>query len=335
MTVRIVVLGCGRIGSMHADLIAQQVPGAVLAGVFDVYQPAADAVADRLGCAAAPSLEDALSIDADAVAICTSTDTHIDVMVAAAEAGRAIFCEKPLSLDLEQVDRGLAAVAAAGVPLQVGFNRRFDPGHRAVAQAVSAGEVGEVQLCTITSRDPAPPPIEYIKVSGGIFNDMTIHDFDMARYVMNSEVVSVFAQGSVLVDPAIGEAGDVDTAVVMLSHANGAITTINNSRQAVYGYDQRVEVFGSAGMASSANIHESVSQVATAQGFRSPPLENFFLERYARSYLDQWNSFVAVARGEADSPVTGADGRAPLAIGIAAATSMAQNRPVRIDEVTN
>jgi len=333
MTVKIVVLGTGRIGSMHAEHLARRVPGAELAGVYDVYAEGAAAVGAQLGCPVADSLEAALAIEADAVAIATSTDTHVDVMMAAAEAGRAIFVEKPVSLDLAQVDRGLAAVEAAGVPLQVGFNRRFDPSHKAVADAVAHGAVGEVHLSHITSRDPGPPPIDYIKVSGGIFCDMTIHDFDMARYVTGSEVESVFATGAVRVDPAIGEAGDIDTAVVVLTHANGAITTIDNSRKAVYGYDQRVEVFGSAGMASSQNFGDFNATIATDQGFRQPPLQNFFLERYTTSYLDQWASFIEAVRSGTPTAVTGADGRAPLVIGLAAWKSLREGRPVRCEEI--
>ncbi len=333
MTVRIVVLGTGRIGSMHAALVARQVPGAELAGVFDVTDSAA-AIGAELDCPVAATLDDALAIDADAVAICTSTDTHVDMMVAAAGAGRAIFCEKPVSLDLGEVDRGLAAVEAATVPLQIGFNRRFDPSHRGVADAVATGRLGEVHLCNITSRDPGPPPIEYIAASGGIFCDMTIHDFDMARFVTGSDVIEVYATGAVRIDPEIGEAGDLDTAVVVLTHENGAITTIDNSRRAVYGYDQRVEAFGSHGMAGSDNFHEANSRVATSAGFESPPLQHFFLERYTRSYLDQWDAFVEMVRDGTPSPVSGADGRAPLVIGLAAWKSVQERRPVRCDEIT-
>ncbi len=332
MTVRIVVLGTGRIGEMHAELLAQQVSGAELAGVFDVTDSAA-AVGSRLNCPVAASLEEALSIEADAVAICTSTDTHVDVMMAAAEADRAIFCEKPISLDLPTLDQGLAAVEKAGVFLQIGFNRRFDPSHEAVAQAVARGSVGDVHLCNIASRDPAPPPISYIETSGGIFCDMTIHDFDMARYVTGSEIETVYATGGVLVDPAIGDVGDVDTAVVVLRHENGALTTINNSRQAVYGYDQRVEAFGSAGMASSGNYHDSNSQVVTEQGFTSPPLQHFFIERYTASYLRQWQAFVDAVGSGGPSPVTGSDGRAPLVIGLAARKSLREGRPVTCAEI--
>lgn len=333
MTVRFVVLGIGRIGSMHAEYLQRRVDGAEVVGVFDVYTEGAERVGADLGVPVAATLEDALEIDADAVAICTSTDTHVDCMVAAAAAGRAIFCEKPISLDLAEVDRGLAAVEAAGVPLQIGFNRRFDPSHKAVADAVRHGAVGDVAIVNITSRDPGPPPIDYIRVSGGIFNDMTIHDFDMARYVTGSEVESVYAVGAVRVDPAIGEAGDVDTAVVVLTHENGAITTIDNSRKATYGYDQRVEAFGSGGMASSQNVHDFNATIATDQGVRRPPLQHFFLERYTASYLDQWAAFVDAVASGTPPPVTGADGRAPLAIGMAAKKSMDEGRPVRIEEI--
>jgi myo-inositol 2-dehydrogenase/D-chiro-inositol 1-dehydrogenase len=333
MTVRIVVLGVGRIGSMHADYLHRRIAGAEVVGVFDVHAETAQAVGAELGVPVAATLEDALAIEADAVAICTSTDTHVDCMVAAAQAGRAIFCEKPVSLDLAEVDRGLAAVASAGVAMQIGFNRRFDPSHKAVADAVRSGFLGDVHVVKITSRDPAPPPISYIEVSGGLFNDMTIHDFDMARYVTGSEVESVYAVGAVRVDPAIGTAGDIDTAVVVLTHENGAITTIDNSRQAVYGYDQRVEAFGSEGIAKSENMHEHQAELGNAQGVSRPPLQHFFLERYTASYLDQWTAFVAAIEHGEDPPVNGADGRAPLVIGLAAKKSMHEGRPVRIEEI--
>lgn len=333
MTVRFVVLGCGRIGTMHAEYLHRRVSGAEVVGVFDVFGDSAVAVATELGVPAVGSLEDALSLDADAVAICTSTDTHVDCMVAAARAGRAIFCEKPISLDVAEVDRGLRAVEAAGVPLHIGFNRRFDPSHRSVAEAVARGAVGDVEVVNITSRDPAPPPISYIAVSGGIFNDMAIHDFDMARYVTGSEVDSVYAVGRVRVDAAIGEAGDVDTAVIVLTHVNGALTTIDISRRAVYGYDQRVEAFGSDGMAQSANHHEVNAVMATGDGYRQSPLQHFFLERYAVSYLDQWAAFVDAVEHGTPMPVSGLDGRAPLVIAMAAKTSMDEGRPVQISEI--
>jgi myo-inositol 2-dehydrogenase / D-chiro-inositol 1-dehydrogenase len=330
---RIGIVGVGRIGAMHAELIAHQVPGAALAGVADARAETAQSVAARLD---APALDvDALisSPDVDAVAICSSTDTHVEVMVAAAAAGKAIFCEKPVSLDLAQVDRGLAAVDAAGVPLMIGFNRRFDPAHRAVHDAVASGEVGDPQLVRISSRDPAPPPLDYIKVSGGIFLDMTIHDFDMARFVTGSEVVEVYAQGAVRIEPALTAVPDLDTAAVTLTHANECITVIDNSRQAVYGYDQRVEVFGSKGMAASENPLAFPGVVRTADGTRLPPLPYFFIERYIPSYLGEWAAFVAAVETGEPPPVTGFDGRAPLVIGLAAWRSVREHRPVAISEM--
>jgi myo-inositol 2-dehydrogenase/D-chiro-inositol 1-dehydrogenase len=291
-------------------------------------------VADTLGVAAAGDIDELLGADdVDAVAICSSTDTHADLIVAAAGSGKAIFCEKPVSLELAEVDRALAAVDAAGVPFQIGFNRRFDPAHAAVADAVAEGEVGEPQLVRISSRDPAPPPVEYIRHSGGIFLDMTIHDFDMARFLTRSEVVEVYARGAVQIDDEIGDAGDVDTAVVMLEHANGCLTTIDNSRQAVYGYDQRVEVFGSAGMAASENPLAHSAIVRSETGARTATLPYFYLDRYVPSYLREWEAFVrAVNAGEAP-PVTGADARAPLVIGLAAWRSLRDGRPVQLQEV--
>jgi myo-inositol 2-dehydrogenase/D-chiro-inositol 1-dehydrogenase len=329
---RIAVIGVGRIGSMHARLVAQEIPGARLASVADVSRATATSVAESLG-VPARSVDEAITADdTDAVAICTSTGTHADLIIAAATAGKAIFCEKPISLDLASVDRAIAAADAARVLLMVGFNRRFDPAHRAVRQAVVAGEIGEPHLVRISSRDPAPPPLAYIAVSGGIFLDMTIHDFDMARFVTDSEVVEAYAQGAVRIDPAIGEAGDVDTAVVTLRHANGCLTTIDNSRQAVYGFDQRVEVFGSRGMAASENPPSHTTVVSTATGTRRPKLPHFFLDRYTPSYLHEWAAFVDAVRTGAPSPVTGHDGRAPLAIGLAAWRSVHEHRPVAVAE---
>ncbi len=331
--VRIGLLGCGRIGRMHAELIDRQVEGASLAAVFDVHEPSAAALSDELDVELAPTSEALINRDdVDAVAICTSTDTHIDLLVAAAAAGKPIFIEKPLSLDLAEVDRGLDAVEAAGVPVQVGFNRRFDASHNLVSERVRAGDVGDVHLVRISSRDPGPPPISYIEVSGGIFLDMTIHDFDMARFVTGSEVTEVFATGAVRVDPAIGEAGDLNTAVIVLTHESGAITTIDNSRQAVYGYDQRVEVFGSGGVVASENPLATTTTYRNADRGETSNLPYFFIERYIPSYLAEWSDFVAMVIG-GPSPVTLDDGRAPLVIGLAAWRSVHEGRPVRTDEI--
>jgi myo-inositol 2-dehydrogenase/D-chiro-inositol 1-dehydrogenase len=333
-TLRLGVIGVGRIGRMHAGILARQVPGAQVTMVHDAHEPSARDVAEALGVGAAHDLDELLNAaDVDAVAICTSTDTHADLIVAAAEAGKAIFCEKPVSLDLAEVDRALAAVEAAGVPFQIGFNRRFDAAHAAVAEAVAGGRIGEPHLARISSRDPAPPPMAYVRVSGGIFLDMTIHDFDMARFVTGSEVVEVYARGAVRVDPAFADAHDVDTAVVTLVHENGCLTTIDNSRQAVYGYDQRVEVFGSAGMAASENPPAHTAVVRTKDGASEPTLPYFYLDRYVPSYLAEWNAFVSAVSQGRTPPVTAADARAPLVIGLAAWRSVREGRPVRVEEI--
>jgi len=333
MAVSIAVIGCGRIGRMHADLIDRQTPGLDLVAVTDVFAESAKTVGTEHQVDVAATADEIFSSDVEAVAICTSTDTHVDLAVAAAQAGKAIFLEKPVSLSLPEIDRALGAVASAGVPLHVGFNRRFDASHAAVRDAVVNGDVGDVHMVRITSRDPEPPPIEYVKVSGGLFLDMMIHDFDMARFVTGSDVVEVYAQAAVRVDRAIGEAGDVDTAVVVMTHENGAITTIDNSRQAVYGYDQRVEAFGSAGMAASDNPRDHTTQVHRASGTERTTIPYFFLDRYIPSYLAQWSAFLdGVASGK--MAVTGADGRATLVMGLAAVRSFAEGRPVRTDEIT-
>jgi myo-inositol 2-dehydrogenase / D-chiro-inositol 1-dehydrogenase len=323
------VIGVGRIGRMHAQLLERQVPGAAVAMVHDALAPAAEAMGDELGVPVAASAAELLaSPEVDAVAICSSTDTHADLLVAAARAGKPTFCEKPVSLDLAEVDRAVAAVQETGVAVQIGFNRRFDPAHHSVAAAVAAGTVGDVHLVRISSRDPEPPPLEYVRSSGGLFLDMTIHDFDMARYVTGSEVVEVFARGALRIEPSFAEAGDVDTAVVTLTHANGCLTVIDNSRQAAYGYDQRVEAFGSLGMAASENPLAHTGVMRTASGTSQPALPHFFLDRYVPSYLRQWEAFVDAARDGREPPVTIADGRAPLVIGLAAWRSLREGRPV-------
>ena len=333
--VRVGVLGVGRIGQMHSELIARRAEGASLVAVYDVFDEGAQSVAAEFGARAAASPEELINADdVDAIAVCTPTDTHIDFLVAAAKAGKPVFMEKPLSLDLSEVDRGIAAAQAGGISVQVGFNRRFDASHKAVRDTVASGQIGEVQMVRITSRDPAPPPVSYIDSSGGIFLDMTIHDFDMARYVTGSEVVEIYATGAVMVDPAIGEAGDLDTVVVVMTHENGAITTIDNSRQAVYGYDQRVEAFGSAGMVASDNPGVTTTSKRTATGSAGSTIPYFFLDRYIPSYLAEWTDFVAMVRDGAPSPVTLHDGRAPLVIGLAAWRSVHEGRPVKTKEIT-
>ena len=331
---RVAVIGVGRIGRMHAELLAHRVPGLALASVYDVAPEVAQAVGGELGADVAGTVDELLSADdVEAVAICSSTPTHAPLIEQAARAGKAILCEKPVSLTLAEVDRALAAVTAAGVPFQIGFNRRFDPAHQAVRDAVAAGELGDPHLARISSRDPAPPPLEYSRVSGGLFLDMTVHDFDMARYVTGSEVTEVYATGSARVTPGLGELGDIDTAVVTLTHVNGCLTVIDNSRQAVYGYDQRVEVLGSAGAASSENPLAHTTVVRDVRGSHLAAMPYFFIERYTASYLRQWEAFAAAVRAGVTPPVTGPDARAPLVIGLAALSSLRERRPVAVGEI--
>jgi myo-inositol 2-dehydrogenase/D-chiro-inositol 1-dehydrogenase len=334
-TLQIGLIGAGRIGKIHAESIALRMPKAKLAAIADVDLPAAKNLAVQVG--APIAMEDYWAIledpHVDAVAICSSTDTHSQIIQDAASAGKHIFCEKPIDHDLDKIDKALAAVEKAGVKFMVGFNRRFDANFRKVREAVASGEIGEVHILRITSRDPAPPPIEYIKVSGGIFLDMTIHDFDMARYLMASEVEEVYVAGAVRVDPAIGEAGDIDTAVVTLRFANGAIGTIDNSRQAVYGYDQRVEVFGSKGMIAIRNNTADTHVLSNADGIHSELPLYFFLERYMDAYVTEMGDFVDCILSDKPSPVGGNDGRAPVIIGLAAWKSYRENRPVKVSEL--
>ncbi|MBQ7262401.1 MAG: inositol 2-dehydrogenase, partial [Synergistaceae bacterium] len=279
---RIGVIGAGRIGKLHAANLATRVPGAELAAISDVYEPAAETLAKELGVPAYGSDYHAILKDAtiDAVFVCSSTDTHSQVSIDAARAGKAIFCEKPIDHDLDKIRAVLDEVEGAGVKYQVGFNRRFDRNFMRVRAAVQDGEIGAPHIVKITSRDPEAPPIPYVKVSGGMFVDMTIHDFDMARYLSGSEPVEVSAFGACLVDPMIGQVGDVDTCVITMRFANGALGVIDNSRQAVYGYDQRVEVFGSKGCIMADNETPNDTTLLTAEGVRREKPLWFFLERY-------------------------------------------------------
>src|SRR3954452_21862680 len=331
---RVAVIGVGRIGRMHAGLLAHRVPGLALASVYDVAPEAARMVGAELGADVAETVDELLAADdVDAVAICSSTPTHAPLIEQAALAGKAILCEKPVSLDLAELDRAIAAVAAARVPFQIGFNRRFDPAHQAVRDAVAAGELGEAHLARISSRDPAAPPLEYSRVSGGLFLDMTVHDFDMARYVTGSEVTEVYATGGVRVTPGLSELGDIDTAVVTLTHENGCLTVIGNSRQAVYGYDQRDEVFGSAGAAASETPLAHSTVIRNAGGSRLAAMPSFFIERYTASYVRQWEAFAAAVGAGVTPPVSVSDARAPLVIGLAGLRSLHARRPVAVSEV--
>jgi len=267
----------------------------------------------------------------DAVLVCSSTDTHAALVMDAARAGKHVFCEKPLDLTIERIDEVLRVVESSKVKLQVGFNRRFDPDFARVRDLVSSGAVGAVHLLRIASRDPSPPPIEYVRVSGGMFMDMTAHDFDMARFVLGAEVEEVFARAAVLVDPAIGEAGDVDTAAITLSFSNGAIGVIDNSRKAAYGYDQRIEVFGSLGMASNSNRQDLQVDLTDSAGVHGPLPQHFFMQRYLASYEAEIRAFIEAIVKDTTPPVTGLDARKATLIALAARQSVLTNRPVRVD----
>lgn len=333
--VRVGVIGAGRIGKIHARNLATQVPGARVDAIADPLLDAACQAAEQLHIphATADYHEIMANPGIDAVAICSSTNTHAQMIVEAARAGKHIFCEKPISYDLAKIDEALDEVKKAGVLFQVGFNRRFDPNFKKVREMVAENKIGDLHILRITSRDPAPPPIEYVKVSGGIFFDMTIHDFDMARYLTGSEVEEIYVAGAVRVDPAIGEAGDIDTAVITLRFANGAIGTIDNSRKAVYGYDQRVEVFGSGGMVAVSNNTPDTHVYASAEGVTSAKPLYFFLERYMQSFIDEMQTFIDCVQKGCPPSVSGIDGRIPVMMAMAATRSLKEHRPVRLDEI--
>jgi myo-inositol 2-dehydrogenase/D-chiro-inositol 1-dehydrogenase len=296
--VRFGILGAGRIGNVHARTIAGSGRASV-AYVADAIPDAATRLAAAVGAKAAPVDEIIAAKDVDAILIGTPTDTHADLIEQAARAGKAILCEKPVSLSVERIEKCLPVVQQAGVPLLIGFNRRYDPNFRGLEQRLRAGEIGDVEILTIISRDPAPPPVSYIERSGGLYRDMMIHDFDMARFLLGGEeIVTVHALGSVLTDPAIKPTGDVDTAVVHMQTASGRLVIISNSRRATYGYDQRIEVHGSKGMLRAGNIHMTTLERADAQGFTADVIQNFFIDRYAAAYAAEIGAFLdAVEKG--------------------------------------
>ncbi len=301
------LLGCGRIGQVHARSL-QSMTTARVAAVSDAFADAADALAAKSGCNAMTTDEIIADPGIDAVVIGTPTTTHFDLIHQAAAAGKAIFCEKPVDLSTDRTRQCLAAVDKAGVPMMVAFNRRFDPNFAALKAQIDQGQIGNVEMITILSRDPAAPPIDYIKQSGGLFRDMMIHDFDMARFLLGEDPVELFAQGSCLVDPEIGSADDVDTAAVTMKTASGKIAQISCSRRASYGYDQRIEVHGSKAMARADNVLENTVEIAGAGGFTRAATMPFFLERYAAAYTAEMEHFVdCVVSGNNVAP-DGADG---------------------------
>lgn len=334
--IRVGVIGTGRIGRLHIKHIAQNIPEAELVALCSLDPPSMDSLAEQFN--VSQTIDDYTELladpEIDAVLITSATNTHVEISQAAAKAGKHIFCEKPIALNLEEIDETLAIVEEAGVKFQVGFQRRFDASFMRVRETVASGEIGEPHIMRITSRDPAPPPIAYIKVSGGIFLDMTIHDFDMARYLIGDEVVEIYATGDVRVDPEIGEAGDIDTAVITGRFQNGVIATIDNSREAVYGYDQRVEVFGSKGMVTVANPLTDTVALSGSEGTHTALPPYFFVERYKAAYLSELQAFFRCIQEGTPSPVTGKDGRVPVVMGLAALKSLRENRPVLLSEIS-
>ena len=329
------VIGAGRIGKVHAETIAFRLPEAAAVAITDINREAAERVAKQCGIphVAGSAAEILADPKIDAVLICSSTDTHAELVVEAAQAGKHIFCEKPVDLTLARIDRALAAVDKAGVKLQIGFNRRFDPNFARVREAVTSGEIGTPNLMHLISRDPGPPPLSYIKVSGGMFCDMTIHDFDMARFLIGDEVREIYTTADVRVDPEIGKAGDVDTALIVMRFNNGVIATIDNSRKAAYGYDQRVEILGSDGAISTGNLYPNQAVVSTAKEIRRDLPLNFFMERYTESFANEVRAFVTAVIEDKPTPVTGIDGRIPVVMALAARKSYDEHRPVRLDEI--
>jgi myo-inositol 2-dehydrogenase / D-chiro-inositol 1-dehydrogenase len=333
--IKLGVIGTGRIGKVHIATLVQNVPQAEVVAVADINLKSAEEVAKSFGIDAVFSnyLDVINHPDVEAVVICSPTDTHARYIVECANAGKHIFCEKPVDLSLEVIQGALDAVKKAGVKLMVGFNRRFDPNFLKIKQLVADGKIGDPHILKITSRDPAPPPAEYSAVSGGMFMDMTIHDFDMARYISGSEVTEVYTKATVLVDPAIGKAGDVDTAVITLTFANGAIGVIDNSRKAVYGYDQRVEIFGSKGMAGADNNYPENHRYFASDGVHSSLPLNFFMDRYLEAYANEMKIFCDSIINDLPLPVSGFDGLMSVAIALAAKKSWLENRPVRLSEI--
>lgn len=329
------IIGTGRIGRVHAEHLSYRILQATLLGVADISEEAVQECAQQFD---VPEVAQDYRVlldnpEIEAVVICSSTDTHTQIIEEAAEAGKHIFCEKPIAFTLEEIDRALAAVEQAGVKFQVGFNRRFDPSFQRVREAIEQGEIGEPHLLHLVSRDPAPPSLDYIRSSGGLFFDMTIHDFDMARFLIASEVEEVYAAAAVRVDPAIGKAGDLDTAVITLQFENSVIGTIDNSRKAVYGYDQRAEVFGSGGRVQSENHYPNTAVVSNGDHVRRDLPLNFFMERYVESYRAEIQAFVEAVLEDRPVPVGGEDGRLSVVMSLAARRSYDENRPVQLSEI--
>jgi len=330
--IKVGLIGVGRIGKLHADNLTYHIPNVELVAIADINLELVKKMAENLNI---PNcFDDYHQIidhpEIDAVIICSPTNTHTQIIQQASNVGKHVFCEKPIDFDLDRTRQALECVKNTGVKFQVGFNRRFDSNFQSLRGRILEGEIGDLHILRITSRDPAPPPISYIETSGGIFLDMMIHDFDMARYLVRSEVVEVYAAGGVMIDEAIGNAGDIDTAIVTLKFANGVVGSIDNSRQAVYGYDQRVEIFGSNGMIQAKNVETDTCVLSNAKGSHQPPLPYFFLDRYKSSYVAEMIEFLHCIENDAIPSVVGNDGLEAIQIALAAKESYLKNKPMKI-----
>ena len=335
---KIGIIGAGRIGKVHAESVTRFVKGATVEAIADPFMNAeTEKWAKELGIANVYKDYKKILDDPEikAVLICSSTDTHSPISLEAIKAGKHIFCEKPIDHDVDKIKQVIKALEGTSLKYQVGFNRRFDHNFRAAKAAVASGRIGELNTLSVTSRDPGAPPVSYIKVSGGIFLDMTIHDFDMVRYVSGDEVEEVYASGAVLVDPEIGKAGDIDTAVITLKLHSGAIAVINNCRRASYGYDQRLEAFGSLGQVEVHNDTDSTAVLSNADGVIAEKPKYFFLERYMAAYTAEIESFVSAVENDTEVEVGVTDGLQPVLIGLAAALSVKENRPVKVSEIAS
>jgi len=327
------IIGAGRIGRIHAINLYRFFPEVEIVGIADIDLDRAMQLSREID--NKKVFDDPTALinhpDVHAILICSSTDTHTDLIIKAAKAGKDIFCEKPIALDIELIDEALTAVEESNVKLFVGFNRRFDPNFKKARELVLSGKIGKPHILKITSRDPEPPPIEYVKVSGGIFADMTIHDFDMARYLLNDEIIEVYATENVLIDEKIMKYDDVDTAITVLKFRGGSMGVIDNSRKAVYGYDQRIEIFGSDGMISVNNKLEDETMIANSRSFQiSKPLY-FFLERYQEAYLNEMKEFVSSIINNSNPPVSGIDGKIAILIAEAAKKSLKERKPIKLE----
>ncbi|MCP4880164.1 MAG: inositol 2-dehydrogenase [Gammaproteobacteria bacterium] len=327
--IRLALFGAGRIGNIHGRNVLLH-PQAEMVALHDPYQPNAESLSKALGCEQKSVAQIFADDSIDAVMVCSATDTHAELIEQAVDAGKHVFCEKPIDLSLVRVQQVVAKVEASNIVAMVAFNRRFDPSFSLLQQRLASGEVGDVELLSIISKDPAPPPVDYIKVSGGLFRDMTIHDFDMARFLLAEEVSQVSAHASCLVDPAIGQAGDVDTAVITLTTASGKLAQITNSRRASFGYDQRLEVHGSRGLLCAENIKEHMVTSATQQGVITAKPMHFFLERYELAYRAELHAFVNALNGESVILPTLHDGLQALLLAEAAMQSIEQGRSIAL-----